>query len=86
MKEVFYEESKKKMVIVVIYNLYFLDVRFIENMFIFFKDKVCVSVKNIGDFLKFNFVWKFIEIEDLKRILFFLYVFFVEGKFDKIVL
>lgn len=86
MKEVFYEESKKKMVIVVKYNLYFLDVRFIENMFIFFKDKVCVSVKNIGDFLKFNFVWKFIEIEDLKRILFFLYVFFVEGKFDKIVL
>lgn len=73
------------MVIVVIYNLYFLDVRFIENMFIFFKEKLCVCVKNIGDFLKFNFVWKFIEIEDLKRILFFLYVFFVEGKFDKIV-
>lgn len=74
------------MVIVVIYNLYFLDVRFIENMFIFFKKNFCVCVKNIGGFLKFNFVWKFIEIEDLKRILFFLYVFFVEVKFDKIVL
>lgn len=74
------------MVIVVIYNLYFLDVRFIENMFIFFKENFFVCVKNIGGFLELNFVWKFIEIEDLKRFLFFLYVFFVEGKFDKIVL
>lgn len=86
MKEVLYEESKKKTVIVVKHNPYFLDARSIENTFIFFKDKVCASVKNIGDLLKSNPVRKFIEIEDLKRILFSSHVLFVEGKSDKIVL
>lgn len=86
MKEVLYQESKNKTVIVVTHNPYFLDARSIENTFIFFKEKFCASVRNIGGLLESNPVRKFIEIEDLKRILFSSHVLFVEGKSDKIVL
>lgn len=86
MKEVLYQESKNKTVIVVTHNPYFLDARSIENTFIFFKKNFCACVKNIGGLLKSNPVRKFIEIEDLKRILFSSHVLFVEAKSDKIVL
>lgn len=86
MKEVLYQESKNKTVIVVTHNPYFLDARSIENTFIFFKEKSCACVKNIEGLLKSNPVRKFIEIEDLKRILFSSHALFVEGKSDKFVL
>lgn len=47
---------------------------------------MCACVENIGGLLKSNPVRKFIEIEDLKRILFSSHVLFVEAKSDKIVL
>lgn len=86
MKEVLYQESEDKTVIVVTHNPYFLDARSIENTFIFFKEKFFACVKNIGGLLKSNPVRKFIEKEDLKRFLFSSHALFVEGKSDKIVL
>lgn len=86
MKEVLYQESEDKTVIVVTHNPYFLDARSIENTFIFFKENDFACVKNIGDLLKSNPVRKFVEIEDLKRVLFSSHALFVEGKSDKIVL
>lgn len=86
MKEVLYQESKNKTVIVVTHNPYFLDARSIENTFIFFKENFFACVKNIGGLLESNPVRKFIEIEDLKRLLFSSHALFVEGKSDKIVL
>lgn len=86
MKEVLYQESEDKTVIVVTHNPYFLDARSIENTFIFFKENFFACVKNIGGLLKSNPVRKFIEIEDLKRVLFSSHALFVEGKSDKIVL
>lgn len=86
MKEVFYDVSKTKIVIVVIYSLYFFDFRSLENIFIFLKKEINLFVKSIGVFDKCGIIRKMIEIEDFKRFLFSSYVFFVEGKFDKIVL
>lgn len=86
MKEVLYQESEDKTIIVVTHNPYFLDARSIENTFIFFKENDFACVKNIGDLLKSNPVRKFVEIEDLKRVLFSSHALFVEGKSDKIVL
>lgn len=86
MKEVLYQESEDKTVIVVTHNPYFLDARSIENTFIFCIEKCFACVKNIGGLLKSNPVRKFIEKEDLKRFLFSSHALFVEGKSDKIVL
>lgn len=83
MKDVFYCESSRKIVIIVIYNLYLFDFMLLEKVFIFFKLDNVICVRNI---IECECVWKIIEVEDLKRILFLLYVIFVEGKFDKIVL
>lgn len=83
MKDVFYCESSRKIVIIVIYNLYLFDFMLLEKVFIFFKLDNVICVRNI---IESECVWKIIEMEDLKRILFLLYVIFVEGKFDKIVL
>lgn len=78
MKEVLYQESEDKTVIVVTHNPYFLDARSIENTFIFFKENFFACVKNIGGLLKSNPVRKFIEIEDLKRVLFSSHVFLLK--------
>lgn len=85
LKEVLYYESWYKIIIVVIYSLYFFDFRLLDNIFIFYKINNELCVKKM-DFVELGSICKIIEIEDLKRFLFLLYVFFVEGKFDKIVL
>lgn len=47
MKDVFYCESSRKIVIIVIYNLYLFDFMLLEKVFIFFKLDNVICVRNI---------------------------------------
>lgn len=58
----------------------------LENIFFFLRKNDEVLVVNIYDKFKINKYFKIIKLEDMKVILFFLKVFFVEGIIDKIVL
>lgn len=86
MKEVLHQESRKKTIIVATHNPYLLDSRSLDNTFIFLKKGIDSFVRRIGDLDECGIVRKFIEVEDLKRLLFSSHVLFVEGKSDKIVL
>lgn len=85
MKEVLYYESCNKIIIVVIYSLFFVDFMLLRNMFFFFDRENVVKVVNIYDEFKNNDYLKMLVIIEFKMILFFLNVFFVEGLIDKIV-
>lgn len=86
-KEVLYYESRYKIIIVVIYSLYFFDFMLLKNIFFFFRIyDVVFDVVNIYDKFESNKYLKIVKMEDLKVILFLLKVFFVEGSIDKIVL
>lgn len=86
MKEVLHQESRKKTIIVATHNPYLLDSRSLDNTFIFLKKGIDSFVRRIGALDECGIVRKFIEVEDLKRLLFSSHVLFVEGKSDKIVL
>lgn len=81
---------KFKIIIIVIYFFYFIDLFLLENIFIFFlieeRDKKVLYVKNVSNFRNFIKIFKIIVNEDLKKILFLIKVFVVEGKIDKIIL
>lgn len=87
MKEVLYYESCNKIIIVVIYSLFFVDFMFLRNMFFFFDKENVVKVVNIYDkfMINKNDYLKMLVIIEFKMILFFLNVFFVEGLIDKII-
>lgn len=85
MKEVLHQESRKKTIIVATHNPYLLDSRSLDNTFIFLKKGIDSFVRRIGALDECGIVRKFIEVEDLKRLLFSSHVLFVEGKSDKIV-
>lgn len=54
MKEVLYYESCNKIIIVVIYSLFFVDFMFLRNMFFFFDKENVVKVVNIYDKFMIN--------------------------------
>lgn len=85
MKEVLYYESCKKIIIVVIYSLYFVDFMLLKNFFFFLRGENGLNVVNIYDEFEKNEFLKLLVIIEFKIFLFFLNVFFVEGLFDKFV-
>lgn len=85
MKEVLYYESCIKIIIVVIYSLFFIDFMLLINIFFFFRGENDVIVVDIYKEFKENDCLKMLGIIEFKMILFFLNVFFVEGLIDKLV-
>lgn len=79
MKEVLYYESCNKIIIVVIYSLFFVDFMLLKNIFFFFRRENVVKVVNIYDKFENNVYLKMLVLIEFKMILFFLNVFFVEG-------
>lgn len=75
----------KKIIIVVMYSLYFIDIIIIDKMYVFFWKKIVLNsyecfVKNVGKNKKF---FKVFDIEILRMLLFLIKVLLVEGLIDK---
>lgn len=75
----------KKIIIVVMYSLYFIDIIIIDKMYVFFWKKIVLNsyecfVKNVGKNKEF---FKVFDIEILRMLLFLIKVLLVEGLIDK---
>lgn len=84
LKKVLYRYVFNKIIIVVIYSFYFIDIYIIIKMYVFFRKKVdefyVCFVRNVGYSKEFLRVF---DIEMLRILLFVIKVLLVEGVIDR---
>lgn len=84
LKKELYRNVYIKIIIVVIYSLYFIDIYIINKMYVFFRKKVdrfyVCFVRNVGYSKEFLRVF---DIEMLRSLLFVIKVLLVEGVSDR---